>query len=140
MHKIQATVNDKNWHTTKTTAQNKNYTEYWTLHSQVSLLKEFEVPQKDILVDNFNYIMVSGPILLCVLHQHFNLVMQFQAPQHKYILLHSPVSNSICSHGFLFVTKVFHIPVWWQNWVPQLQDILWTVQYLMLLSSFFLVC
>jgi len=92
----------------------RTITEYQTLHSQVYLLKEFEVPQEeDILLDSFNYLMVSGPILVCTLHQHFNLVMQFQVPQHKYILLHSPISNSIWAHCFLFVTKVFHIPVWW---------------------------
>ena len=91
----------------------RTITEYQILHSQVSLLKDFEIPQeKDILLDSFNYLMVSGPILLCMLHQHFNLDMQFQVPQHKYIILHSSISNSFWAHCFLFVTKVFHIPVW----------------------------
>jgi len=120
----------------------RTITEYQTLHSQVSLLKEFEVPQeKDILLDSFNYLMVSGPILLCMLHTHFNLVMQFQVPQHKYILLHSPISNSIWAHClFICYKSIPYSSLVTEFHVTQLQDILWTVQYLMLLGSFFLVC
>lgn len=42
-----------------------------------------------------NYLIISGSIISCLLQEQFKVVMQFQVPQHKHILLHSLISNDI---------------------------------------------